>query len=42
MMGRIGFVVAALVAGSAFGDGVWDASVGNFPRLAGETGDSLK
>lgn len=42
MISRRGFVVAALMAGSAFGDGVWDASVGDFPRLAGEAGDSAR
>ena len=33
---------AALAAGCAFGGGAWDANVADFPRLAGEKGDSAR
>jgi len=35
-------LAAAVAAGSVFGEGVWDANVADFPRLAGEQGDSAR
>ena len=42
MMKRIALAVFLLAAAGVLADGVWDASVADFPRLAGETGDSAR
>ena len=36
------FTIALIALRSAFGEGVWDSDVGDFPRLAGEQGDSAR
>ena len=36
------FTMALIALRSAFGEGVWDSDVGDFPRLAGEQGDSAR